>query len=130
MESGLGRNGPAVNEAVPNRVAHRSDRSDLLKVGEFFHQLLHSVLRKEHGELGFVALAFAHHHGAFAVFAVADALALLQAGCARELRGCPSWGVLSERRNRAFAPRPPKKRAMLSMEPSSLAELLLFGAWL
>ncbi len=53
---------------------------ELFEVGEFLHQLLHAVPRKEHGELGFIAVAFAHHDLPFTIFAVADALSFSQAG--------------------------------------------------
>ena len=43
-------------------------RSELAQVGELFHQLLHAVTGEEHGELGVFAVAFAHEHGAFAIF--------------------------------------------------------------
>src|SRR4051812_19503806 len=59
---------------------------ELPQVCELLHQLLHSMLRKQHCELSFVALALAHHHGAFAVLAVAHALPLLQARSTRRFR--------------------------------------------
>ena len=71
---------------IPARIAGSAAanpvESDLFEVGEFFHQLLHAVTLEEHGELGVFAFAFAHQDLSFAVFGVADALALLQAGCA------------------------------------------------
>src|SRR6476646_2770798 len=65
--------------------------SDLLQVGEFFHQLFHSVAREEYGELGIVAIAFAHEDCAFAVFAVADALALFQVKGAGRFGDVHGW---------------------------------------
>ncbi len=56
-----------------------ADWLELLEVGKFFHQLFHAVAREEHGELGIVAVAFAHNDLAFAVFAVAHTLAFLEA---------------------------------------------------
>ena len=50
----------------------------LFEVGELLHQLLHAVPGKEDGELCFVAIALAHHDLAFAIFAVADALAFFK----------------------------------------------------
>ena len=55
-------------------------RSDFLQIGELLHQLLHAMASEEDGELGVLALAFAHEHSALAVLGVADALAFLEIG--------------------------------------------------
>jgi hypothetical protein len=59
--------------------------SNPLQIGELLHQLLHAVPVEQDGELGVFAVALAHENGAFAVFAVADALAFFQAGGACRL---------------------------------------------
>ena len=70
----LGR--PALQWAEP---------SNLLQIGELLHQLFHAVTVEQDSELGVFAVALAHENGALAVFAVADALAFLQAGGACRL---------------------------------------------
>lgn len=57
---------------------HAAGQLNLFQIGEFLHQLLHAVPREQHGQLRVLALAFAHHHRAFAILAVAHALPLLQ----------------------------------------------------
>jgi len=59
-----------------------SPPSNLLQIGELFHQLFHAVAGKKDGELGVFSVAFAQQDGAFAVLGVADALTFFQAGSA------------------------------------------------
>ena len=51
-----------------------------LKLGELLHQLLHAMLLKLYCNLGIFPIAFAAKDDAFAIFGVADARALAQAG--------------------------------------------------
>ena len=52
------------------------------ELGELLHQLFYAVLLKLYCNLGVVPIAFAAKDGALAVFGVADARALAQAGLA------------------------------------------------
>ena len=71
---------------VPQRGVRRAKASNLLQIGELFHQLFHAVAGEKDGELGVFAVAFAQEDGAFAVFCVADVLTFSQAGSAFWLR--------------------------------------------
>jgi len=107
---------------VPQRGVRRAKASNLLQIGELFHQLFHAVAGEKDGELGVFAVAFAQEDGAFAVFCVADVLTFSQAGSAFRLRKVNG----RTGKEPGFAP---KKRAMLSMEcaSGSASALLTFG---
>ena len=90
---------------------------ELFEVGEFLHQLLHAVPREHHGELGVFAVAFAHQDRALRHICCGGRARPFSGRRHRWIRVYPSSGAMGRAKAGFALPLPPKKRAMLSIEP-------------